>query len=124
MVVVSAIGLRAAPGLIERSLFRPHWLVPKREYATLITSGFVHADFMHLLFNGFTFYAFAFSLERRIGSTSFAMLYAAGTPILPLAGVAAAGRRRLRNTTMTTPMTITSRGPSQRIRVEAIRGGS
>ncbi len=32
--------------------------------------------------------------------------------------------RRLRTTTVTAPMTMTSRGPSQRIRVEAIRGGS
>ena len=36
----------------------------------------------------------------------------------------AAGARRLRTTTVAAPMTMTSRGPSQRIRVEAIRGGS
>ena len=78
MVAASAIGLVAAPGLIEKSLFRPHWLVPKGEYATLLTSGFVHADFMHLLFNAFTFWAFGFGLERAIGSERFFWLYAAG----------------------------------------------
>jgi len=78
MVAASAIGLIAAPGLIEKSLFRPHWLVPNGEYATLLTSGFVHADFMHLLFNAFTFWAFGFGLERAIGSERFFWLYAFG----------------------------------------------
>ena len=78
MVAASALGLIAAPGLIEKSLFRPHWLVPNSEYATLLTSGFVHADFMHLLFNAFTFWAFGFGLERAIGSERFFWLYALG----------------------------------------------
>jgi len=78
MVAASAIGLAVAPGLIEKSLFRPHWLVPKHEYATLLTSGFVHADLTHLLFNAFTFWAFAFGLERAIGSERFFWLYAFG----------------------------------------------
>jgi membrane associated rhomboid family serine protease len=78
MIGASALGLIAAPGLIERSLFRPHWLVPKGEYATLLSSGFMHADVMHLLFNAFTFWAFAFGLERAIGSERFFWLYACG----------------------------------------------
>ena len=78
IVGASAIGLAAAPGLVERNLFRPHWLVPNREYVTLLTSGFVHADVMHLLFNAFTFWAFAFGLERTIGSERFFWLYAVG----------------------------------------------
>jgi len=78
MVAASAIGLAVAPGLIEKSLFRPHWLVPNHEYATLLTSGFVHADLTHLLFNAFTFWAFAFGLERAIGSERFFWLYAFG----------------------------------------------
>lgn len=78
VVAISLAGLLAAPALIERSLFRPYWLVPRAEYATLVTSGFVHADLAHLLFNALTFWAFAFSLERKIGSTSFVALYAIG----------------------------------------------
>ncbi len=78
IVAVSLIALFAAPSLIERSLFRPHWLVPRREYVTLITSAFVHADLMHLLFNGFTFWAFAFSLERAMGTPMFVALYVVG----------------------------------------------
>jgi len=50
----------------------------RREYATLVTSGFVHADLAHLVFNSFTFWAFGFGLERHIGSLRFAALYALG----------------------------------------------
>ena len=41
MVLASLVGLFAAPALIERSLFRPYWLLPRREYPTLVTSAFV-----------------------------------------------------------------------------------
>ena len=68
IVVVSLLGLYRTPALIERNLLRPHGLVQRREYATLVTSGFVHADIAHLVFNGFTFWAFGFGLERNIGT--------------------------------------------------------
>jgi membrane associated rhomboid family serine protease len=75
IVAASLIGLMAAPSVIERSLFRPYWLVPRSQYATLVTSGFVHADIGHLFFNGFTFWAFAFALEAEIGTARFLALY-------------------------------------------------
>lgn len=78
IVAASLIGLHAAPGMMERNLFRPYWLVPRREYATPITSAFLHADLAHLFFNGFTFWAFAFPLERQIGSARLLALYAFG----------------------------------------------
>jgi len=78
IVVASAIALFIAPAIIERNLFRPYWLVPQRQYATLVTSAFLHADLAHLLFNAFTFWAFAFSLERAIGTPRFVALYAVG----------------------------------------------
>ncbi len=75
---LSLLGLYAAPKIIERNLFRPYWLTRKKQYETVITSGFVHADLMHLIFNMVTFYFFAFGLERWIGGTRFALLYLAG----------------------------------------------
>jgi membrane associated rhomboid family serine protease len=78
IVVVSLIALYAAPSLIERSVFRPHWLVRRHEYTTLVSSAFVHADLAHLFFNGFTFWAFAFSLERAMGTPQFLALYVVG----------------------------------------------
>lgn len=75
IVLASVVGLWAAPAMIERNLFRPYWLIPRRQYPTLITSAFLHADLMHLLFNAFTFWAFAFTLERTIGTGRFMALY-------------------------------------------------
>lgn len=75
MVGASLYGLFKAPQMIERNLLRPYWLVPRSEYRTLFTSGFLHADLAHLFFNAFTFYAFAFALERTVGSITFVALY-------------------------------------------------
>jgi membrane associated rhomboid family serine protease len=77
-IVVSLTALFAAPKLAERSLFRPYWFLRRRQYATLLTSGLVHGDLTHLIFNMMTYWFFAFQLERRIGSTAFAGLYLAG----------------------------------------------
>ena len=77
-IAISLIGLFGAPKLIERSLFRPYWFLRRKEYDTVIMSGFVHADLMHLIFNMMTFYFFAFPLERYMGTTSFVILYLAG----------------------------------------------
>lgn len=78
MLIASGVGLYWAPAFVERNLFRPHWLVPRRQWHTLVTSGFLHADLMHLLFNAFTFWAFGFGLERTIGTASFATLFFVG----------------------------------------------
>ncbi|HET9692797.1 MAG TPA: rhomboid family intramembrane serine protease [Steroidobacteraceae bacterium] len=74
-IVASLVALYAAPALMERCVFRPYWLLRRKQYETLVTSGFVHADIPHLAFNMITFWFFAFPLERRIGSTAFAVLY-------------------------------------------------
>jgi len=74
-LVASLAGLYARPQLIERSLFRPYWFLRRRQYATAVTSGFVHADLPHLAFNMVTFWFFAFPLEKQVGSVRFAILY-------------------------------------------------
>ncbi len=77
-IAISLIGLYGSPKLVERSLFRPYWLTRRKQYDTVIMSGFVHADLMHLIFNMMTFYFFAFPLERYIGTLRFIVLYFAG----------------------------------------------
>jgi membrane associated rhomboid family serine protease len=84
-VVISLCGLYLAPWVVERSLLRPHGLARRGEFHTLVTSAFVHADLPHLLFNGFTFWAFGFGLERHLGSSSFLMLYLIGLLVSSLA---------------------------------------
>ena len=78
MVVASLLALYRMPALLERHLLRPYCLLPRRQFATVITSGFLHADLPHLLFNGFTFFAFGPSLERVLGTQRFVALYLVG----------------------------------------------
>lgn len=78
ILVVGLLGLYKLPRLIEWNLLRPHGLAQRGEYVTLVTSGFIHADLAHLLFNSFTFWAFGFGLERHIGTPRFVVLYAVG----------------------------------------------
>lgn len=77
-LATSLLGLFTAPQLLDRSLFRPYWLLRRKEYFTVISSGFVHADLLHLIFNMMTFYFFAFPLERYIGTVQFVVLYFVG----------------------------------------------
>ncbi|HEY1899764.1 MAG TPA: rhomboid family intramembrane serine protease [Steroidobacteraceae bacterium] len=76
--LASLLGLYMLPALIAKAVLRPYWLVRNSEYWRLISSGFVHANLSHLIFNLLTFYFFAFALERRIGTAYFLVLYALG----------------------------------------------
>ncbi len=77
-VGLSLLGMYRAPGVIEACLFRPYWLPRTNRYDTIITSGLVHADLPHLLFNMITFWFFAFPMEHRLGTAAFLALYLAG----------------------------------------------
>ena len=77
-IITSLLGLFASPKIIDRSLFRPYWFLRSKQYDTIYMSGFVHADVVHLAFNMFTFYFFAFALELHIGTLEFILLYATG----------------------------------------------
>jgi membrane associated rhomboid family serine protease len=78
MVVISGLALRSKPDWLLRGCFRPHWVGRTDSWLTALTSGFLHADFTHLLFNAISFWAFAFTLERAIGAVSLTLLYAWG----------------------------------------------
>lgn len=78
IAIVGLLSLNGMPQLIERHLLRPYDLVPRRQWHTLVTSGFIHADLAHLLFNAFSFWAFGFDLERALGTPAFVLLYAFG----------------------------------------------
>ncbi|RYE12820.1 MAG: rhomboid family intramembrane serine protease [Sphingobacteriales bacterium] len=56
-------------------ILHPYSVARKKNVYTLITSGFIHNDWMHLFFNMFSFYAFAFQLESIIGHWEFLVLY-------------------------------------------------
>ena len=72
---ISLLGLFQNQKIIDKCLFRPYYFHRKGQWDTMILSGFVHADIGHLLFNMFTFYFFAFPMERFIGTIPFLILY-------------------------------------------------
>lgn len=75
---LSLLGMYRMPHIIELCLFRPYGFPQRGRIDTVITSGFIHADLPHLLFNMFTFWFFAFPLELHIGTSSFLALYGIG----------------------------------------------
>lgn len=52
-------------------------LVAQGEWWRVITAAFLHASFLHVLFNMYALWLFGPTLERRFGSSSFASLYLA-----------------------------------------------
>jgi len=89
-IVVSLIGLLSHK-VIERAVLRPYCVARHQGYPRLVTSGFVHADLGHLLFNLITFYSFAFPLERTLGTARFVALYFSG---LLLSGIGTCVKHR------------------------------
>ncbi|MBC8046504.1 MAG: rhomboid family intramembrane serine protease [Fimbriimonadaceae bacterium] len=46
------------------ALFIPYGIARRKEYHRFITSGFIHADWMHLIFNMYVLYIFGETLEK------------------------------------------------------------
>jgi len=61
--------------LYGKFMLHPYTVSKGKKLYTFITSGLIHADWTHLFFNMFTFYFFAFKLERLIGHWQFGLLY-------------------------------------------------
>ena len=75
---IGLLSLTKWPALIDRHLLRPHGIAQRGDWHTLITSGFIHADFAHLVFNSFTLWAFGVGLERHLGTPRYVALYGCG----------------------------------------------
>jgi membrane associated rhomboid family serine protease len=76
-ILISLLGL-LSPRFIGGALLRPYLIARGSNYETLLTSGFVHADLGHLIFNLITLYSFGPPLEREIGTARFLLLYLCG----------------------------------------------
>lgn len=51
------------PELMQRWIFNPYQIQANGEYYRFLTSGFLHQDYTHLLFNMLTFYFFGGTIE-------------------------------------------------------------
>ena len=78
-IASSASGSGSALGNVGGSLDSHGWLdktdVANGEYWRLITSGFLHAGFLHLLFNMIALYFLGSLLEPAVGRARFALIY-------------------------------------------------
>jgi membrane associated rhomboid family serine protease len=82
-VIFSYIGFTNEK-LMYKTIGWPYYEKREKQYYRFITSGFLHADWMHLIFNMFTFFFFGSSLEFYLsaeglgGGISFSALYFLG----------------------------------------------
>ncbi|MEO5565160.1 MAG: rhomboid family intramembrane serine protease [Luteimonas sp.] len=77
-VLVSWLGF-TNPKLLERLILWPPAIARKHQYDRLVTHGFIHADFQHLLFNMITLYFFGRAVEQwfvpYLGQVGFVLFY-------------------------------------------------
>lgn len=77
-IIISIYTLFKNRLLIEKLMFRPYDIIEHKQYYRFISSGFVHADTMHLGFNMMSYFFFAFELEAVTGSLNFFLIYFLG----------------------------------------------
>ena len=61
--------------LFSNLILHPYSVSRGQRVYTVITSGLIHNDWMHLFFNMLSYYFFAFQLEAVLGHWQFALLY-------------------------------------------------
>ncbi len=73
------------PELLNNLMMNPYRVTSQGQYYRMISSGFIHRDHMHLIFNMFSFYFFGTQLEYifieifgSLGSVHFIALYVLG----------------------------------------------
>ncbi|CAM1374011.1 rhomboid family intramembrane serine protease [Tenacibaculum xiamenense] len=61
--------------VFQRYKFQVGKILIGKEYIRMFSSGFLHVNWTHLLFNMFSFYSFATILERGLGAFYFSLIY-------------------------------------------------
>src|SRR5258708_56222 len=72
--VVSYLGFRSA-AVEEKYIFEPEKILAWKEYYRVVTSGFLHADWRHLLLNMISLYLFGNAIEGYFGRWEFLLIY-------------------------------------------------
>lgn len=85
-VIFSIVGF-TNNDILNKTIGWPYYEKNNKEYYRLLTSGFLHADWMHLIFNMFTLYSFGTLVEKIFkdgelgGSAAYITLYLLGLVI-------------------------------------------
>lgn len=77
-IAVSLYGIYGDSHANRELMLHPYSINRGKKYFTILTSGFIHADMNHLLFNMLSYYFFAFTLEKIVGHWQFAVIYILG----------------------------------------------
>ncbi len=72
--IISFIGF-SKNRFFEKYLFSIYHILHEREYIRIISSGFLHVGWMHLLFNMYSFYWFGDAVENAFGSMGLLLIY-------------------------------------------------
>ncbi len=75
IVLASWWGFGSGRAYMNQLTCHPYSVVHQRKWYMLITSGFLHADLNHLIFNAISYFFFALPLERIIGSEAFLAVF-------------------------------------------------
>lgn len=79
-LAVTALATQAAfqrPDLKERWIFNPEAILARKEFYRMISSGLIHADWVHFTFNAISFYSFAQIIEMIYGVKTLLIIYLA-----------------------------------------------
>lgn len=63
------------PRLVERLMFKPREILADKQYERMLTSGFVHGDWIHFGFNACSFLACGKPIETLYGIKTFLLIY-------------------------------------------------
>ncbi|NHA07617.1 rhomboid family intramembrane serine protease [Mucilaginibacter sp. HC2] len=77
ITIITTLMAFSNENLYGKLILHPYNVSRGRYVYTVITSGLIHKDWMHLFFNMLSFYFFAFNLEPVLGHWQFAVLYMA-----------------------------------------------
>ncbi|MGX7666021.1 rhomboid family intramembrane serine protease [Flavobacterium pedocola] len=79
LFIIAITAITSYRGFNDTSFFRKYEFhigsIRAGEHLRLITSGFLHADFMHLIFNMLTLYFFAPTVIEKMGVIHFVLVY-------------------------------------------------
>lgn len=73
--VLMFVAQKAVPGVYEQFVLWPRGIAVYDEYYRLLTSAFLHADLMHIVFNMWALYVTGPALEQWLGRSRFIGLY-------------------------------------------------
>jgi membrane associated rhomboid family serine protease len=75
LTIVTSIYAFNNTNIYGKLMLHPYSVAKGQNVFQLLTSGLVHKDWSHLIFNMLTYYFFAFNLERIVGHWQFGLIY-------------------------------------------------